>query len=93
MGESQLLGETVGTTERFGGKGGQMIDVLGLAGTEERLVQFAGLVTAALSNVQARTELQALADAQAALRAVAELAAQGPKTWRARESVVVRREQ
>lgn len=37
MGESQLLGEAVGTTERFGGKGGQMIDVLGLAGTEERL--------------------------------------------------------
>ena len=46
------------------------------AGTEERLLQFAGLVTAALSNVQARTELQALADEQAALRAVAELAAQ-----------------
>jgi signal transduction histidine kinase len=46
------------------------------AGTEDRLLQFAGLVTAALSNVQARTELQALADEQAALRAVAELAAQ-----------------
>jgi signal transduction histidine kinase len=46
------------------------------AGTEERLLQFAGLVTAALANVQARTELQSLADEQAALRSVAELAAQ-----------------
>jgi signal transduction histidine kinase len=46
------------------------------AGTEERLLQFAGLVAAALSNVQARTELQSLADEQAALRSVAELAAQ-----------------
>jgi signal transduction histidine kinase len=46
------------------------------AGTEQRLLQFAGLVTAALSNVQARTELQSLADEQAALRSVAELAAQ-----------------
>jgi signal transduction histidine kinase len=46
------------------------------AGTEERLLQFAGLVTVALSNVQARTELQSMADEQAALRSVAELAAQ-----------------
>jgi GAF domain-containing protein len=46
------------------------------AGTEDRLLQFAGLVSAALSNVQARTELQSLADEQAALRSVAELAAQ-----------------
>jgi len=46
------------------------------AGTEERLLQFASLVSAALSNVQARTELQSLADEQAALRSVAELAAQ-----------------
>jgi signal transduction histidine kinase len=46
------------------------------AGTEERLLQFAGLVTAALANVQARTDLQSLADEQAALRSVAELAAQ-----------------
>jgi signal transduction histidine kinase len=45
-------------------------------GTEERLLQFAGLVSAALANVEARTELQALADQQAALRSVAELAAQ-----------------
>ena len=44
--------------------------------TEERLLQFAGLVTVALSSVQARTELQSLADEQAALRSVAELAAQ-----------------
>jgi GAF domain-containing protein len=46
------------------------------AGTEERLLQFAGLVTVALSSVQARTELQKLADEQAALRSVAELAVQ-----------------
>ena len=45
-------------------------------GTEERLLPFAGLVSAALANVEARTELQALADEQAALRSVAELAAQ-----------------
>jgi hypothetical protein len=38
MAEStQLLGESVGTTERFGGECGQMIDVLRLAGAEERL--------------------------------------------------------
>jgi signal transduction histidine kinase len=46
------------------------------AGTEQRLLEFAGLVTAALANVQARIELQSLADEQAALRSVAELAAQ-----------------
>lgn len=46
------------------------------AGTEERLLQFTGLITAALANIQARSELQALADEQAALRSVAELAAQ-----------------
>ena len=44
-------------------------------GTERRLEQFAELVAAALANRQARTELQALADEQAALRHVAELAA------------------
>ncbi len=44
--------------------------------TEERLLRFAGLVTVALSSVQARTELESLADEQAALRSVAELAAQ-----------------
>jgi len=46
------------------------------AGTEDRLLQFTGLVTAALANIEARDELQALADEQAALRSVAELAAQ-----------------
>jgi GAF domain-containing protein len=45
-------------------------------GTEEWLLRFAGLVTVALSSAQARTELQSLADEQAALRSVAELAAQ-----------------
>lgn len=46
------------------------------SGTEGRLLQFAGLVSAAVSNVQARTELQSLIDVQIALRSVAELAAQ-----------------
>ncbi len=46
------------------------------AGAEERLLQFSGLLSAAMSNVQARAELEALADEQAALRSVAELAAQ-----------------
>ena len=44
-------------------------------GTEDRLQEFAGLVAASLANVQARTEVQALADQQAALRRVAEFAA------------------
>jgi signal transduction histidine kinase len=44
-------------------------------GTEHRLQQFAELVGAALANVQARTEVQALAEEQAALRRLAELAA------------------
>jgi signal transduction histidine kinase len=45
------------------------------AGTEHRLQQFTELVGAALADVQARTEVQALADEQAALRRLAELAA------------------
>jgi signal transduction histidine kinase len=45
-------------------------------GTEQRLHQFASLVTAALASAHARTELEALAQEQAALRSVAELAAQ-----------------
>ncbi len=45
------------------------------AGTEHRLNQFADLAAAALANAQARAEIQALADEQAALRRVAELAA------------------
>ncbi|HEY6891473.1 MAG TPA: GAF domain-containing protein, partial [Solirubrobacter sp.] len=40
------------------------------AGTEQRLQQFAKLVASALANGQARAELQALADEQAALRRV-----------------------
>ena len=44
-------------------------------GTEHRLLQFSQLVAAALANSQARAELQALADEQAALRRVAELVA------------------
>ena len=43
--------------------------------TEERLHQFADLVTAALANAQSRTVIHALAEEQAALRRVAELAA------------------
>ena len=42
-----------------------------------RLEQFAQLVAAAVGNSQARTELTALADEQAALRRVAELVARG----------------
>jgi GAF domain-containing protein len=42
---------------------------------ERRLQQFAELVAAALANAQARAEVQQLADEQAALRRVAELAA------------------
>lgn len=45
------------------------------AGTEDPLMQFAKLVAAALANVQARAEVEALADEQTALRRVAELAA------------------
>ena len=45
-------------------------------GTEQPLEQFAKLIAAALANSQARAELRALADEQAALRRVAELAAQ-----------------
>jgi signal transduction histidine kinase/putative methionine-R-sulfoxide reductase with GAF domain len=44
-------------------------------GTEDPLMQFAKLVAAALANVQARIEVQELADEQTALRRVAELAA------------------
>ena len=44
-------------------------------GTEDRLQQFTELVGAALANVQARAEVQALAEEQAALRRLAELAA------------------
>jgi GAF domain-containing protein len=44
-------------------------------GAERRLQQFAELVAAALANAQARAEVQQLADEQAALRRVAELAA------------------
>jgi signal transduction histidine kinase len=44
-------------------------------GTEDRLQQFAELVGAALANVQARADVQALAEEQAALRRLAELAA------------------
>ncbi len=44
-------------------------------GAEHRLAQFAKLVAAALANSHARVQLQTLADEQAALRRVAELAA------------------
>lgn len=46
-------------------------------GTEHRLEPFARLVAAAVGNSQAHAELRALADEQAALRRVAELAARG----------------
>ena len=47
------------------------------AGTEDRLEPFARLVAVAIANSQVRTDLQALADEQAALRRVAELTARG----------------
>jgi signal transduction histidine kinase len=46
-------------------------------GTEDRLAAFTELIATAISNVQARDDLQALADEQAALRRVATLVARG----------------
>jgi signal transduction histidine kinase len=46
-------------------------------GTETKLGQFAELVAIAIANAQARTEVERLADEQAALRRVATLVAQG----------------
>ena len=59
------------------------------AGTEQRLQQFAELVAAALATSQARTDLQALADAQTALRRIAELTAQQAPTDAVLEAVAV----
>ncbi len=47
------------------------------AEAEQRLEEFAGLVTAALANAQARSEVQTLAEEQAALLRVAERVARG----------------
>ena len=47
------------------------------AETEERLSKFSELVGSALSNVQARAELERFGQEQAALHRVAELAASG----------------
>ena len=47
------------------------------ANTETRLTQFASTVATAIAGAQARAELRALADKQAALRRVAELIARG----------------
>ena len=58
-------------------------------GTEQRLEQFAKLVASALASGQARVELQALADEQAALRRVAELAAQEAPVDAVLEAVAV----
>ena len=49
------------------------------ADIESRLGQFAGTVATAVAGAQARAELRALADKQAALRRVAELIARGAK--------------
>ena len=59
------------------------------AGTEHRLQQFAALVAAALANSQARADIQALADEQAALRRVAELIAQEAPADEVLEAVAV----
>jgi signal transduction histidine kinase len=47
------------------------------ADTESRLMHFTELVATAMANIQARTELQRLAEEQAALRRVATLVARG----------------
>lgn len=47
------------------------------AGTEQRLVKFAELISLAIANVHARAQLQSYATEQAALRRVAELVARG----------------
>jgi GAF domain-containing protein len=49
-----------------------------LAGTQQRLVDFAELVATAIANAHAREELRTLADQQAALRRVATLVARTP---------------
>jgi len=46
-------------------------------GTEDRLAEFTGLVATTIANTQARQEVSALADEQAALRRVATLVARG----------------
>jgi light-regulated signal transduction histidine kinase (bacteriophytochrome) len=45
--------------------------------TEERVAQFAELVSTAISNVESRTKVERLATEQAALRRVATLVAEG----------------
>jgi signal transduction histidine kinase len=45
--------------------------------TESRITQFTGLVATAIANAEARTEVERLADEQAALRRVATLVAEG----------------
>ena len=42
VGETQLAGEPVRAAEGLGGEGGQVVDVLGPAGAEERLEQRVG---------------------------------------------------
>jgi hypothetical protein len=42
MGESELSGEPVGAAERLCGERGEVVDVVGLAGTEERLEKRVG---------------------------------------------------
>ena len=57
------------------------------AGTEGRLAGFTELVATALANAQAQTAVQRLADEQAALRRVAELAARGAPSAEVLEAV------
>ncbi len=57
--------------------------------TEQRLEEFAQLVGAAVSNSQARTDLQSKVDEQAALRQVAELAARGASAEDVLQAVAV----
>ena len=59
------------------------------AGTEDRLNHFAQLVSAVLTNAQSQDRLRALVEEQAALRRVAELAAQDASAERVLEAVAV----
>jgi signal transduction histidine kinase len=58
-------------------------------GTEDRLDQFARLVSAALANGQSQAEMHALVEEQAALRRVAELAAQDAPADKVLQAVAV----
>ena len=76
------LRSSVGVPVAVGGRHWGMLSASSTDGplpgdTEYRLSRFVGTVAAVIAGAQARTELRALADEQAALRRVAELVARG----------------